>query len=298
MNKILFSAIITVYNKEKYIYKSLLSICNQTYSPFEILVVNDGSTDNSLLEIGRINDSRIQVHTIPNQGVSNARNFGASQAKGTHLAFLDGDDIWLENHLEEIHKMIIQFPGESVFSAATFSEKKGSLKKHKYAVLPQSIQVLNYFQGSLLQSILHPSSFVIHADLFHKMGGFDVRYTNYEDIDFWFRLGLKYSVVFSNKPTVIIKTTQNSLSRNKINLDTCCFFDDYDAVQTSNNAFYKVLDLNRYSLALICKEYGEQERVDLLLSKINRNHLSYKKRILLNSPDFIIRFLRKVEGIF
>ena len=295
MNNDLFSVIITVYNKEKYIYNSLKSIYCQTFSPLEIIIVNDGSTDRSLFEISKIKDSRVKVYTIENKGVSFARNFGASQAKGSYLAFLDGDDIWLENHLEEIHKMIGLFPNESVFSSAALNNKKGRSKKYKYSVSIESVKAVNYFQASLLQSVLNSSSFVICTDLYRKMGGFNVRYANYEDIDFWFRLGLEYSVVFSIKPTVIIRETTKSLSRNKINLETCCFFEQYDNVDVSNKVFYKVLDLNRYSLALICKEYGEQEKFNLLKSKINRNHLSYKNKVLLSSPAFIIKLLRRVK---
>ncbi|MGY6649148.1 glycosyltransferase family 2 protein [Wenyingzhuangia sp. IMCC45574] len=297
MNKVLFSVVITVYNKEKYIYDSLMSVCRQRLSPLEIIIVNDGSTDLSLLEIARINDSRIRVHTIPNEGVSNARNTGASFAKGTYIAFLDGDDVWLENHLEEIQKMIFQFPEEAVFSSATLCDKNGNLRKREYYVLPKQVQVVDYFKGGLLQSLLNPSSLVINVELYRQMGGFDVRYTNYEDIEFWFRLGLKYSVVFSIIPTGVVRITENSLSRKRINLKTCCFFEEYDSVQTDNKAFYKVLDLNRYSLALICKEYGDHEKFKILCSKINRDHLSFRKKIVLSSPVFVLKLLKKINEV-
>ncbi|MDO6801166.1 glycosyltransferase family 2 protein [Wenyingzhuangia sp. 1_MG-2023] len=295
INPVVFSVVITVYNKEKYIYESLKSTCAQLLKPAEIIVVNDGSTDDSLQEITKVNDARIRVFTIENKGVSNARNFGAKQTKGTHIAFLDGDDLWLENHLEEIHKMICLFPEESIYALGTSYEKEEKLIEHVYAVSNNQAKRVDYFNASLHHSILHPSSFVVVAELYSQLGGFDIRYTNYEDVEFWFRLGLKYPIVFSSKKTVLLRAAENSLSKNKVCLNSYCFFEDYDHVQTNNKAFYRILDLNRYSLALICKENKEREKFKILYAKIDGKHLSFRKKIFLKLPSFVITGLKKIK---
>ncbi|MDG1503187.1 MAG: glycosyltransferase family A protein, partial [Flavicella sp.] len=77
-----FSIVIPLYNKEAYILQTLLSVCKQSFSDFEILVINDGSTDRSLEEAAKVKDIRLKIITQENQGVSHARNFGMQQAKG------------------------------------------------------------------------------------------------------------------------------------------------------------------------------------------------------------------------
>ena len=104
---IFFSVVIPLYNKEKYIKKTLDSVLNQTYSNFEIIVVDDGSTDKSCEIIESIKDDRIHLIHKKNGGVSSARNRGIQEAKGEFIAFLDADDEWLPNKLEKqyiLHK--------------------------------------------------------------------------------------------------------------------------------------------------------------------------------------------------
>ncbi|QYS90674.1 glycosyltransferase family 2 protein [Flavobacterium covae] len=93
-NTFLFSVIIPLYNKENYIYNTLISVINQTYTYFEIIIVNDGSTDKSLEIVKNINDSRIKIFEQNNKGVSSARNLGIKNATGSLIAFLDADDLW------------------------------------------------------------------------------------------------------------------------------------------------------------------------------------------------------------
>lgn len=97
------SIIIPVYNCEKYIEKTIDSVLKQTYKNFEILVINDGSTDNTLGILKKIqtNESRLIIINQSNRGVSTARNTGISYSSGDYIAFLDGDDIWHPTKLEE-----------------------------------------------------------------------------------------------------------------------------------------------------------------------------------------------------
>src|SRR5574344_1434815 len=98
----MISVVIPLYNKERYIERAIRSVLNQSFQDFEIIVVNDGSTDQSVTIVKDINDSRIRIINQKNGGVSSARNKGISEAKYAIVAFLDADDVWKENHLEVI----------------------------------------------------------------------------------------------------------------------------------------------------------------------------------------------------
>ena len=113
-----FSIIIPLYNKANFIAKTLNSVLNQTYTDFEVVIVNDGSTDNSLEIVQIFDDKRIKLFTTKNQGVSATRNFGIKQSQGDYIAFLDADDIWEEKFLETINKLILSFPNEQVYASS------------------------------------------------------------------------------------------------------------------------------------------------------------------------------------
>lgn len=96
----MFSIIIPLYNKADYVAETLRSVLNQTYNYYEVIVVNDSSTDNSLEIVSSFHDKRIHVYTKKNEGVSAARNYGIMHAKHDYIAFLDADDIWDIDYLE------------------------------------------------------------------------------------------------------------------------------------------------------------------------------------------------------
>ena len=104
------SVIIPLYNKESYIKNTLRSVLEQNFTDFEIIIVNDGSTDNSLEIVSSFKDERIQVIHQPNSGASSSRNKAIQSAKTQYIAFLDADDFWFPNHLEELVQLIQDFP--------------------------------------------------------------------------------------------------------------------------------------------------------------------------------------------
>ena len=106
----MISVIIPLYNKEKQIAKTLQTVLNQTYQNFEIVIVNDGSTDRSVDEVKKFLNSRIRLINQKNGGVSAARNRGIKEAKGEYLAFLDADDIWQNNYLQTQIDLICKYP--------------------------------------------------------------------------------------------------------------------------------------------------------------------------------------------
>lgn len=104
------SVIIPLFNKESYIKRAIRSVISQTHPANEIIVVDDGSTDNGPAIVSAIEDHRIKLLSEENAGVSSARNHGISHAKGDVVAFLDADDEWHPNFLEVIGRLIALFP--------------------------------------------------------------------------------------------------------------------------------------------------------------------------------------------
>ena len=104
-----FSIIIPLYNKEDYIDKCIKSITSQTFTDFEVVIINDGSTDNSQQKLNNITDSRFKVISIGNGGVSNARNIGISKSTGQYVIFIDADDYIATEYLSTIHQALQQY---------------------------------------------------------------------------------------------------------------------------------------------------------------------------------------------
>ena len=116
--EISFSIIIPLYNKAPYIERAINSVLNQSLQNFEIIVVNDGSSDGGEKIVTKIVDERLKLVSQKNAGVSAARNTGAKEAQYEYLAFLDGDDTWEPNFLSEIVKLIGNFPDAGIYGTS------------------------------------------------------------------------------------------------------------------------------------------------------------------------------------
>lgn len=291
-----FSIIITVFNKEKYIFNTITSVLNQSIQDFELIIINDGSTDNSLSIIENFNDDRIQIHTLSNSGPAAARNNGIKKAQGNYIALLDGDDLWHPFFLEEISLLIKTYPKASVFATALEFEINKHLYPANYSISELRLQLVGFFEGSQSDSILSSSSITIKASVFDDIGYFNESYTNGEDTDYWVRIGLYTSIAFSNKICVRYINVKDSLSNKSLNLTTTCNFDDYITNENSNAFLKKFLDLNRYSLAIQSKTNNEIKAFLSLKSKIDIESLNQKQRFLMQLPSKVLRCLFQVKS--
>ena len=199
------SVVIPVYNWEKYIEKAIQSVVSQTLPPYEIIVVNDGSTDDSGVIIAELAKKYpIKFFTKENGGQSSARNYGVSVAKGDLIAFLDQDDIWYPNHLKELLKPFTEnsYP-EIGWAYSTVDEigENGEL----YRLDCLSLTYSPHPKKSLTQCLaadmfVIPSATVVSKKAFNDVGGFDERLSGYEDDDLFVRIFSKgYGNVFINK---------------------------------------------------------------------------------------------------
>lgn len=210
----MYSIIIPLYNKEKEIKKTLDSVFNQTFQEFEIIIVNDGSSDKGVEIVKGYNDSRIRIINQINQGVSVARNNGVLEANYDWIVFLDADDLWSPFHLDTFVKGMEEEKNELVFCN---SYVRKEIKFNKEATIPSFVVIDNYFKEVLKQGHFFWTSVVcIHKTVFEKIGLFRTYLSRGEDLDLWVRIGANYNIVKSDIITSIyVQEASNKLTKTK-----------------------------------------------------------------------------------
>jgi len=200
MSDISFSVVIPLYNKEKSIANTIKSVLNQTYQSFELIIVNDGSTDNSLKVAQSIRDERIKIVNKVNGGVSSARNRGIKEAEYEWIAFLDGDDEWLQDFLENI-VLLIQKYNECRVHCTRFTQSQDLME----TPLIKDRIIADFYHESMQFRIIHSSSIVVKKSCFSEVGYFNEMLTHGEDLDMWSRLAKNYKIALCEKICSIYK---------------------------------------------------------------------------------------------
>ena len=296
-----FSVVIPLYNKANYIAKALNSVLNQTNSDFEIIIINDGSTDNSLEVVETFTDTRIKLFTTKNQGVSAARNFGIEKAQGDYIAFLDADDFWEKTFLETINALIISYPNEHVFASAL---KIMILKRVYHATYkhinlkPNETGILNYFTSSIGHSILHCANSIFSKKAIENIGYFDESLKTNEDTDYWIRSGFKYNVVFVNKPLATHQFTGSGLS--KTNKTTYKSIDFKKYIKQSNKQPQSKAFLNKniYSSIIKYKLLSDRKNSNALKNIIEPKHINIKQKFVISLPPTMLKPLIYFYNLF
>jgi len=206
------SVIIPVYNAEDTIVETINSVLNQTFEDFELIIINDGSTDRTLDVIKIFKDNRISVHTFPNSGPSAARNRGIEIAKGEYISFIDADDLWLENKLENQIDVLKKNPEyEVVYSWTVYIDENGNylhpLRPVKFEGDVYEKMLLNNFIGSGSNILLSKSSL-------ESLGHFDIDLNYGEEWDLYIRLSKTYKFILVKDFHVFYRRKLNSLSSN------------------------------------------------------------------------------------
>lgn len=293
-----FSIVIPLFNKENYILKTLDSVLKQEYKNFEVIVINDGSTDHSLEKVNTIKDSRIRVISQKNQGVSAARNNGITKAKGQYIALLDADDYWYPHHLSSLKQLIELFPNAGVYCDAyeIIMQNKTTRKADFNINLRESPQIIdNYFEASLVNPIIWTSSAAFSKDKFQEIGPFDVRLRTAQDLDFFARAALKFSVAFQPKVGMrYYKDSENNLAKSKYNEDRFYFISKFEDQEKDNLSLKKYLDVFRYALVVRCKMDGS-ELWKTVVNDINRINLTRKQKFLMKLSPNVLRFFKKIQ---
>jgi len=194
----LVSVIIPTYNRWPMISEAVESVLAQSFRDFELIVVNDGSTDETALELASFG-TRLRLIAQPRRGVSAARNIGVAAAKGRYIAFLDSDDLWRSDKLaiqtafmqQNPHLDVCQTEEIWLRSGVRVNQKK---KHHK----PSG----DIFRQSLDLCLVSPSAVMMTKDLFERLGGFDQSLPVCEDYDLWLRIAVEREVALI--PTALV----------------------------------------------------------------------------------------------
>jgi len=293
-----YSVVIAVYNKEKYIQKTLQSVLDQTYSDFEVIIVNDGSTDNSEAVIKSFNDPRISYYSQKNKGAGAARNAAIKRASSPWVALLDADDIWLPYYLEEQYKLLVKYPEQMVFATNSSVLKNNRKRKRTYS-FDCGIEndcVVNYFEASYLDSVLHSSTTIIHRNIFNKVGFYNPDIKSGQDTDLYVRVGLEYDIVFTKKICAYYNINESSLFESARKISEKANFIAYEKYENDNPKLKKFLDLNRYSLCIIAKLEGNKIGFKDNFGKIDLKNISRRQRLLLKQNKTTLKLLLWIKG--
>lgn len=291
MSKI--SVVIPLYNKAFSIEKTIQFVLQQTFLDFEIIIINDGSTDNSAEIVENIIDDRIQLFHQENKGAASARNLGVEKSKGELIAFLDGDDSWENNHLEELHKLYQDFPDCGLY-CSRYQIKLAESKK----IFPKFINVSenfrgilpDYFQSSMINRISLTSAIAIPKLIFEKYK-FNPLVSSGQDLELFTQIAIKYPVGITNKTTVLYDfSIGNQLSKTPITKKTLSDFSQFFQAEKENKSLKAFLDLYRVEYALNFRTQGAIEKSNAYLKEVT-SEVPLKTRLLLKLPPFILKFL-------
>jgi len=204
-----FSVVIPLYNKELYIARTIQSVLDQTYKEFEIIIVDDGSTDRSVAEVKKIDDERIRIVGQKNAGVSAARNRGIKEARYDLIAFLDADDEWLSSHLQELIQLKNDFPECQVFATNykiidTSNSERLPVNTSVLDINGKTGVIKNYFKAGVKTAPpLWTSAIAMNKEAIKNVGGFPLNVTSGEDLLTWARLACRYKIAYSKRVTAI-----------------------------------------------------------------------------------------------
>ena len=203
-----YSIIVPLYNKAPYVRKALESTVAQTYKDFELIIVDDGSTDGSaaiceeylstLYTVHHTPLENIRIISQPNSGVAKARNVGVENSSAPFVCFLDADDWWKPTFLEEMDKLISEYPDAGLYASNYIYYKPG--KTHVALSLPRGYMDYPkaYYEGGAMP--IWTGATCMPRKVFDKMGGFPVGIKLGEDFLLWAKTALHYPIAFCEKP--------------------------------------------------------------------------------------------------
>lgn len=296
-----FSVIIPLFNKGQYLENTLKSVLNQSFQDFEVIIVNDGSTDNGPEIVSKFDDSRINLINQINKGVSAARNRGILEAKSEFIALLDADDIWYGNHLSELKKQINLFPEAGLYcnNYKVFYQRNISRPaKFNFTFNNECLIIKDFFKASIINPIAWTSAVGFSKEKFNQIGQFDLSLKTAQDLDLWIRLALKYEVSFNPLITMEYKLfVDNSLSKKELNAIRYDFISKFAEEEKAKPSLKLYLDINRYAVALRSKENNDLEIYKKLVTEINKSNLNNKQLFLLKLPVFMLKLMRYFHSL-
>ncbi|MBD2501189.1 glycosyltransferase family 2 protein [Anabaena azotica] len=207
------SVVIPSYNAMKYLPATVESVLQQTFTDFEVLIINDGSSDNILEWTTQITDPRVRVISQENKGLSGARNTGINNSSGEYIAFIDADDLWLPSKLEKQVKCLDNNPQAGlVYTWTAWTDETG---KPTGVIVASDVEGYVWEQMVVNDKISNGSSAMVRRICFDKVGLFDTELTSSEDRDMWIRLAAHYHFAVVKEPLTLYRRHSQSMSKNR-----------------------------------------------------------------------------------
>lgn len=206
------TVVIPAYNSMTYLPETLKSVLKQTFTDFEVLIINDGSTDHIISWTSEINDFRVKLISQENSGVSEARNTGIRNAQGNYIAFLDADDLWDSTKLEKQVQCLESKPEVGlVYTWTLWIDQNGKSMGNVTAAHLEG----NVGEKLLLGDVVgNGSSAMVRKDCFDTVGLFDPEQSGTEDCDMWSRIAMFYPLAVIKEILVYYRQHPAGISRN------------------------------------------------------------------------------------
>ncbi len=193
------TVIIPTFNRASWLAGAIDSVLNQTFQNFELIVIDDGSTDETPKLVAKYGD-RIRYYVQPNRGPASARNLGIKRAQADLIAFLDSDDRWLKEKLHEQVGVMLNNPEIKICYTNEIWVRRGVRVNQKKIHQKYSGWI---YQKCLSLCIISPSSVMIRREVFDKVGLFDEQFLVCEDYELWLRISHRFPIFFIDKPLII-----------------------------------------------------------------------------------------------
>ena len=276
------SIVIPLYNKAPYVRRALDSISAQTFKDFEVIVVDDGSTDDGAEIVLSYPDARVRLITQPNAGPGPARNRGLAQAQGEFIAFLDADDEWLPDYLSEGLRLLEGYgPEVAAISSGYIEYPAGVSREEMWRArgIRDGVQRLNPQTPPALAvhmlAYMSPWSTMARAQVIRKWGGFYSRekclYA--EDAFLWLKVLLNEAVAFNLKPLVRFHVEASGLSRNLSGARPVePFLSDASEIEAAcpahlRDLLARILAIRAFKTACVLGYWGRWREARLLLKR-------------------------------
>ena len=305
-----FSVIIPLYNKAPYVAKAIESVLAQTFNDYELVIVDDGSKDNSAEIAAQAIENQPNCRLIrqKNAGVSMARNKGVAASQGDYLCFLDADDWWDSHFLAEMAKLIEEFPEAGIYGTnyTIVNETKRKTRVAQIGVEEGFEKgCINYCEAyaKTMYMPLWTGAVCVPRDIFEEMGGFLKGIKLGEDFILWIHIALKYKVVFLNKPLSYYNQDVDLANRGVGRLyypeeHMLWNLTDLEQIETSNVDYKQLIDnLRIYGLFpyYLSKEYHdvakrELDKVDFGKQPSKARKQYQKPLLCLRCENWLMRF--------
>lgn len=298
MSSPFFSIVIPLYNKELFIGQTLDSVLAQTFTDFEIIIIDDGCTDKSVAIVNSLEDDRIKLFHQKNQGLSIARNNGIKNSNSDYIALIDADDTWSDHHLQQLYNLIKDYPENGVYGTGYVIQKSKNINhRANFYKLPENFRgiVPNFFKHSLQHCVAWVGSICIPKKVFEAMDYFDTEIFSEQDTDLYIKIALNgYKFVLDDTSISAVHykaSDNNNLSNYKNKVAIPKFLNAYKVEEKENIDLKKYMDLNRFSTLVFFKMSGKKTLEKQLRKDVNLKNLTRLQKYILMSPNVVVKTL-------